>query len=324
MARSKIDMHAHFVPPVWREACLKADLGRPLAPWNENDHLAWMEKAGICKSIVGITDPGTHLVPGKDEEARKLTRECNEFAADLKRRNPEKFGFWASLPLPDVEGSLVEISHALDVLYADGVTMLTNHHRTYLGDPKFEPIFKELDRRGATVFIHPTLPREHSQMRFDAPSQNSFTAMMEFAFDETRTAVSLLLFGVIQRYTNIQFIFTHAGGVLPPLVERLIQFSKMLSMGGPDMSSASVRDLLRHRVLYDLSLFVFPDQIHGLLRIADPSQLLYGSDYPYVPETLAVELEQKIDKNLEEAVGGEENVERVLRSNAIRLPSRQK
>src|SRR5689334_2452781 len=106
-----------------------------------------MRQANITKSILSITSPGTHLVPGDDALARNITRRCNEFAADLKRRHPDKFGFWASLPLPDVEGSLAEIEYALDTLNADGVAVLTNAHGVYLGDKILDPIFEALNYR---------------------------------------------------------------------------------------------------------------------------------------------------------------------------------
>ena len=285
-----------------------------------------MDSVGITKTILSITDPGTHLQAGKDEQARKLSRECNQFASDLQEKRPDRFGFWAALPLPDVEGSLAEIAYALDVLHAAGVCMLTNHHGVYLGDACLEPIFEELDHRAATVFIHPTLPCTHhgaqSQIKFDVPTRQSMTAVMEFFFDGARAIVDLLLSGTIVRYPKIKFIVSHGGGVLPPLIERVIQFSRILSLGGEAMSSESVKSILRRQFFYDLSGFVFPDQIHGLLRLVDKSQLLYGSDYPYTPTGVAVQLAETMDRHLEDVLGDAESVQMVYHGNAQKLLER--
>lgn len=166
------DIHTHFLPPSYRQACLEAGHdkldGMPKLPvniglptvrlgeilirvkhWTKVGHLEFMEKAGIAKSILSISSPRTHLIPGNDGLALKVTRECNEFAAQLKRQHPDKFGFLASLPLPDVNGSLE--AHSFDVLNADGIAVKTNMHGVYMGDPVLDPVFLELNRRHATV-----------------------------------------------------------------------------------------------------------------------------------------------------------------------------
>ena len=282
-----------------------------------------MDSVGVTKTILSITDPGTHLQAGKDKQARKLSRECNQFASNLQEKRPDRFGFWAALPLPDVEGSLAEIAYALDVLHAAGVCILTNHHGTYLGDPCLEPIFEELDHRAAIVFIHPTLPcTDHGaqpRIKFDIPTRQSMTAAMEFFFDEARAIVDLLLSGTVTRYPKIKFIIPHAGGVLPPMIERVIQFSHILSLGGEAMSSESVKSILRQQFFYDLSGFIFPDQIHGLLRLVDKTQLLYGSDYPYTPTGVAVRLAETMDSQLEDVLGDAESIQMVFYGNAQKL-----
>ena len=103
-----------------------------------------MQRANISKSILSITSPGTHIVPGDTTLGRSLTRKCNEYAADIKKRRPHQFGFWASLPLPDIEGSIAEIEYAFDTLNADGIVLQTNFHGVYLGDPKLNPVFEAL------------------------------------------------------------------------------------------------------------------------------------------------------------------------------------
>ncbi|KAJ0418420.1 hypothetical protein BJY00DRAFT_314983 [Aspergillus carlsbadensis] len=194
---SKIDLHSHYVPDFWREESILAGYGEPdgipgIPAWSEEAHLEFMAQANITKSILSITSPGTHLIPGNNTHARQLSRQCNEFAADLKRRRPEEFGFWAALPLPDVEGSLAELAYALDHLDADGVAVFTNAHGVHLGDEPLSPLFRELDCRNVTVFVHPTSPCIRSahpggQPQPASPLADSYPApMFEYLFESAR------------------------------------------------------------------------------------------------------------------------------------------
>ena len=304
-----------------------------IQPWSEEGHLEFMSKTDISKSILSITDPGTNLVYGADpDKARKLARDCNCFAADLKKRRPDQFGFWAALPLPDVEGSLEEIAYALDELHADGVGVLTNHHGTYLGDAAFDPVFTELNRRHATVFIHPTAPCvsvARGQACNDRP-QSAMTlpqygpAMFEFLFDEARAVINMISSGLAERFPHVKVIVPHGGGTLPPLIERFIGISDLhVSMGYSknryDLSDKAVHETLTRQFYFDLAGFPFPNQIHGLLRHVGVDQLLYGSDYCLSPEPLAIGLATKMDAGLRELFKGEEALSKVYRLNAEAL-----
>lgn len=158
-----------------------------------------MKTLSIKKSILSISSPGTHLVPGDDALARKITRQCNEYAADLYRRRPQEFGFWVSLPMPDVAGTLEEIPYALDALHADGFTLETNHHGLYLGGSAFDSVFAELNRRKAKIFIHPTQPcipacnAESGKMQHASPLTPFPGPMFGFMFDTARAAINLFL-----------------------------------------------------------------------------------------------------------------------------------
>lgn len=240
-----------------------------------------MDKLDISKSILSITSPGTHLKPGNDALARRVTRETNDAVAKICADHPTRFGFFASLPLPDTEGSLLEIDYALDELGADGFVVMTNAHGKYLGDPSFEPVFAKLNERNAALFIHPTNccgvdpSAEKPLNKYPAP-------MLEFFFDTTRTVVDLLLSGVVERSANIKFLVSHCGATLPPVLERFTNFSFLLKTP-TTLSAAQVKELFRTRFYFDLAGFPFPDLIHGLLRVSDKSRLLYGSDYPFTP-----------------------------------------
>lgn len=241
-----------------------------------------MDKLDISKSILSITSPGTHLKPGDDSLARKITRETNEAVAKLCQQHPTRFGFFASLPLPDVEGSILEIDYALDHLGANGFVVMTNAHGKYLGDPAFDSVFAKLNERNAVLFIHPTnccgvdLSAAKPLDKYPAP-------MLEFFFDTTRTVVDLILSGTVERNANIKFLVSHCGATLPPLVERFTNFSFLLSNSTTLSSSDHVKNLFRTRFFFDLAGFPFPDLIHGFLRVGDKSRLLYGTDYPFTP-----------------------------------------
>ena len=284
-----------------------------------------MREAHISKSILSISTPGTHLKHGDDAQARKLARQCNEFCADMKKRHPDKFGYWATLPLPDVAASLDEIAYAFDELQADGVCMLTNHHGKYPGDDLFEPIFAELNRRKATVFIHPTTPcyvHENTVIHDNMPLRGYPPAMFDFLFEEVRVFVNLISSGTAVRYPDVKIIISHAGGALPPILERFARIGAGLPGGKVEMDSKQIKDIINQQFYFDLSGFVLPDQIYGLLRLAKPSRLLYGSDFPYTPAGFVLDLAKELDEGIDEAVGGSENRQAVYEVNSRRLLNR--
>ena len=181
MART-IDVHQHFLPDFfWRETNegAKPVGGIMPPPWTESTALAFMDDAGIDVAVLSISTPGVHV--GDDTRARALARRCNEFAAQLVQSRPDRFGSFASLPLPDVDGALEELSYALDVLKLDGVLLFSNVQGMYLGDSRLEPVFAELDRRGATVFVHPNPSPDPVAHRLGLPD-----SLIDFTADTTR------------------------------------------------------------------------------------------------------------------------------------------
>ncbi|KAL2787486.1 hypothetical protein BJX66DRAFT_353308 [Aspergillus keveii] len=276
----KVDVHAHFVPPCWRDALLAHGLeqpdGMPAIPdWDLDRHIQLMDALGIQKSYLSITSPGVHLVAGNDELARKLARDCNNFAHEIKQSMPERIGSFVSLPLPDLQGSIQELDYACDNLQADGVVLQTNYHGRYLGDAYFQPIFEELDRRKLVVFIHPTSPCSHHtshhspcDMAAAVPLPQYPAPVFEFMFDTCRCIIHLLLSGTITRYPNIRYIVPHAGGALPPLIQRFSEAASLipeLSLD-PAVTPSGVRATLNERFWFDTAGPTFPDQIRSLLK----------------------------------------------------------
>ena len=271
-----IDVHAHFTTEdyisIAKENGSREPDGMPEAYWPRWDvrtHLKLMDEAGITMSVLSISSPGAHF--GDDAAARALAREVNEAGARIKREHPGRFGQFASLPLPDIDGALAEIPHAFDELHADGVVLMTNSAGRYLGDERLRPVLAELDRRGAVAFLHPTSCAGHEALALGYPRP-----MIEFLFDTARTVVDLILTGTAQRYPGIRFIVPHAGGVLPLLADRLELFR---SISG-DTDGPTVGEALAG-LYYDLAGTPTDRQMKALTSIATPDRLLYGSDYAW-------------------------------------------
>jgi 6-methylsalicylate decarboxylase len=256
-----------------------------------------MDKLGISESIVSITSPGTYLQANNHELARKITRETNEELHEICSRYPSRFGFFASLPLPDVEGSIAEIDYALDHLHASGFTLMTNAHGVYLGDNDLDAVFKKLNERKAIVFMHPTTCSAAGDFNSPKPLNQYPSPMLEFFFDTTRAVANLLLSGSVERHQNITFLVSHCGAVLPPLIERFTNFATIINASST-LSAEQVKELFKTRFYFDLAGFPFPDLIHGYLRVSDASRLLYGSDYPYTPGSLIEKQGAIMDKGL--------------------------
>ncbi|WP_147371122.1 amidohydrolase family protein, partial [Meiothermus luteus] len=152
----RLDLHGHLEPPHYTAAVAQALGPAPVPPWTVEEQLEMMARYGITATVVSLPPPGVFL--GDGAQARELARATNEFYAALLRQHPRRYAALAALPLPDVEAVLAELAYALDVLGLDGVALFTQVGGRYLGDELFEPLWAELDRRGAYVFVHPTLP----------------------------------------------------------------------------------------------------------------------------------------------------------------------
>lgn len=276
----KIDVHAHYLPAAYRDALVDTGHDRPdgfprIPTWSAREHVEVMDRLGIAASLLSISSPGVHLAD--DAAARDLARDVNEAGRRAVVDHPGRFGLLASLPLPDVDATVAEIAYCCDHLHAAGFTMLTNIGGTYLGDPSFQPVFDELDRRRARLFIHPTSPACWQQTSLGRPRP-----MLEFLFDTTRAVVDLVLNGTIERCPDVEFIIPHAGATLPVVADRVHAFTRMLDV---DPGVDVLRDL--GRLHFDLAGYPFPRQLDALLAITTLDRLHYGSDYPFTPERSA-------------------------------------
>lgn len=290
---SKIDMHVHYIPKAYRKALIKYygdnnPDGFLTPEWTIEAHLNFMEKMNISTTMLSVTSP--HINFGDDNAAKVLAREVNEDGAELVRKYPNQFGLLASLPLPNIEGSIEEIHYALDVLQVDGFTLPTNTQGVYLGDHSLDPIFAELNRRKAIVALHPNEPSavpKHVLENFPTP-------FMEFFFDTTRTVANMVVKGTLRRFPNIIIVVPHAGACLPMLADRWHGASKMMDIG-EDGEGADIYGDLR-KLYYDVAGACLPLQLAALLKLVDDKHLFYGSDYPYTPKLGCVFLANDLDK----------------------------
>ena len=276
-SRFLIDVHHHILPPVYVRT-----LGERLgiqglfgsAQWDVSKSLESMDRYEIAMAFTSISGPGFWF--GDGEETRKLVRECNDFAAEIRRDHPARFGVFASLPFPDVEASLREIEYAFDTLSADGISLYTNYDGKYPGDDQFQPVFKELNRRNAVVFFHPNAP---AYGRFP---QHIPLPTLEFPFETTRAVTSLLFGGTLASCRDIRFIFPHAGGTVPYLAERIARLSIM----NPEYQKKAPNGVLLElrRLYFDVALSVNRITFGALLQLIEPSNALFGSDYPHAGE----------------------------------------
>lgn len=276
----RIDTHHHIVPPKWfaakRDEINAANANKQvILDWTVARDIEELDRRGITTAITSISTPGVWF--GNVAEGRRIARECNEFGASMIRSYPGRFGMFAAIPLPDIEGSLAEIAYAYDTLKLDGIGLLTSYGDLWPGDPAFAPVFEELNRRKAVVFFHPTTAACCSHVVGDLPP-----SIVEFGFNTTRAIESLLFSGSLTRYPAIRFIFAHGGGTVPFLADRIGSTSYARR---PEVASTlpdGVGPVLK-KLYFDIVSVTNTPAMDALRAMMPPSQILFGTDYPFVP-----------------------------------------
>jgi 6-methylsalicylate decarboxylase len=276
-----IDVHFHAIPGFYRDALTAAGRGATISTgtpaWSEAAAREVMDANGIATAMLSISQPGVHF--GNDAEARRLARRCNDYFAASTAHEPTRFGAFAVTALPDVEGALAEIAFALDQLRLDGVGLLASYGEKFLGDPVFDPVLELLDERQATVFVHPNFHPASRRIDLGLPG-----FVVEFPFDTTRAAVNLIFSGALTRFPRIRFILAHAGGTLPYLAPRL-EAALAIDPRYVGITREQIRSAMRS-FWYDTALSAGPAALAALQAVADPSRVLFGSDWPYAPARL--------------------------------------
>jgi predicted TIM-barrel fold metal-dependent hydrolase len=300
MTPYRIDVHHHYVTLGLVEQLAQVGVhqvgGAPLPAWTLDDSLATMDRHEIDAALLSVPVP---LQFGDAAARRRMARSLNEFGAQCVARAPERFGLLAALPLPDVEGALDEIAYAFDVLGADGIALLSNHAGVYLGDPCFDPVFAELDRRGAVVHIHPT-----ADLHPSSPVAGLEPSVLEFVFDTTRAVANLVVSGTLARYPRVRLILAHAGGVVPYVRDRILDRRPILRRvgAGPPPTEDELVELMKgglretrrrlRDLWYDTALSTDELVLRSVADVAPSSHVLLGTDFPFAQDigaTLAIE-----------------------------------
>jgi Predicted metal-dependent hydrolase of the TIM-barrel fold len=272
-------VHQHFVPRFYfsdnRERIAAAAGGRmhpAYASWSLEQTIAAMDTEGVSTAVLSLTTPGVWF--GDPKAAAQTARRVNEYAADLARSHPRRFGLFAAIPLPDVDGSLREIDYAFAALKADGIGLMTSYDDRWLGDSAYDPVFEELNRRSAVVFVHPTTGL---CCRTLLPDINPI--MLEIPQDTTRAITNLLFSGAFTRFRRIRFIFAHAGGNVPMVLGRMHQYGpKDISTKAPNGIEYELK-----RLYYDLAGTAYRPAVAALTNLVPTTQILFGSDNPFIP-----------------------------------------
>jgi len=268
----RIDTHAHILPPEYRTELERRDLmAFPLPPWSAEALDGLMERHAIDAAVISLSPPGVYF--GDQGLADDLARLVNERTAEHVRGAPERFAGLAFLPLPDVDRALAELRYALDELELEGVALLSNVGGTYLGDPSWNPLFDELDRRGAYVLLHPTAAAG------PPPIPEHPIWLYEFPFDTTRALASLVYSGTLERCPNIRLQVSHLGGTATFLAHRLAS----LAAREPERATKAPAGALAYlsRLYYDTGLSNYELPARPTIELAGVERVVFGSDWPY-------------------------------------------
>lgn len=316
----KIDIHHHVIPAAVAE--IFAQLGNTkmgginVPAFNPEEDLAFMDRAQIQTAIVSLSDVGDTFK--KEADAKRIARTSNEFYAQLRQDYPGRYGAFATLPLPHIDAARQELIYALDDLQLDGVMLLSNFEGVYLGNPKFDDIMAELNKRRAIVFVHPGKTPEDSAK--DALSFPEF--MLEFVFDTSRAITNMIVNKIPERYPNIRFIFAHMGGTVPYLVERITlgvvnvrhynpnisadaqekidRFStalgRVLPMDVVSERTAHVQKALKS-FYFDTAVSSAAPTIQAVKDFAGLEHIVFGTDFSYAPEVVNQISQRLLDKS---------------------------
>jgi len=312
LASAQIDMHCHMIPDSYLEAIkahgMEMDEGFPIPAWDAEEHLKFMDEAGIQTSVLTMPAPQPYF--GDGTESAFICRQFNEEAAALKALYPGRFLFCAALPLPDVDRALEEARYALEVLGADGVKLASNSYGQYLGDEELEPLMGYLNSRKAVIITHPHKPSAANEKLISAVPLASY----EYLAETTRAILNMVEHDVLVRYPDLRVVVPHCGSFLPNALPRFKGLLPVMVKQGY-MKPVDV-DANLSRLYYDLAGAATDDAIESLLTVTEPSHILYGSDYPYFAATALIAAKKSLEARL--AAHGLAS-EDILANNAARL-----
>ncbi|MEP7315046.1 MAG: amidohydrolase family protein [Pseudomonadota bacterium] len=264
--RNIIDVHAHYQPPAIRGM----NLPGPMNAWDLQKQIEDMDAAGVTRAMLSVTTPG---VPATGETGRRIARESNEYAAKLAADHGRRFGFFTCVPMDDMDAALQEVAHGFDALKAQGVGLFTSYSGSWLGDGKFDPLFAELERRKAIVYVHPTSAACCTRLIPEVAD-----TLIEYGTDTTRAIASYVFRGAARRFPNVRMIWSHSAGTMPYLIERFdgADRSPAARAQVPDGFRASIA-----RFWYDIAQASNPVSTQALRSVVPMERIVFGTDYPF-------------------------------------------
>ncbi|MCJ1432012.1 hypothetical protein MMC27_001368 [Xylographa pallens] len=261
-----IDIHGHFTPPIsdseresrWHAMRDAAFLVPEPFQWSPESTIEYLDHAGIAMQFLSN-------IP-KSLDALKSS---NDYAASLVKKYPTRFGLLAALPTNDPEACLKEIDRAETELETDGFAVTARYNEVYLGDERLDPVWDELNKRNAAVFIHPDA--------YAPPSMGRPSPLIEVAFETTRTVVDMLYAGTFRKFPKINFIVAHCGGALPVLSGRLELLGAEPWVPNPKkITKEEIRRQLG-KLFLDTAATAPTGLAPALLMVA-PDHIVYGAD----------------------------------------------
>ncbi|MGH3914862.1 MAG: amidohydrolase family protein [Pseudonocardiaceae bacterium] len=293
-----IDVHHHSYHPqlvtLLRECGVtQMAPGVPLPTWRPADSFRVMDRNGLSAAVLSVLLPDLAL---QDRRAAELVRRSNEWSAELVQEHAGRLGAFAVLPLPDIDTALAEITYAFDVLDMDGVVMSASlADGRLLGDPGLNPVFEELNRRRAVVFIHPN-PSYHCSctgnpdLGFAVPPP-----LVDFVMDTTRAVADLLFRGTLRRYHELRFILAHAGGAIPYLASRLELAATWVLAGNRHADRKIVRAELS-RLYFETAQAAGPGTLACLWEVAGKGHILFGTDFPFMKDAVVAATRRGVEE----------------------------
>lgn len=316
--RKLIDVHHHYFPPQLKEA-LQDHMTRTsgarqlpmVTAWTPEKSLEDMENGGTATSILSLASIPANWMGMDVAGMRRMARICNDFAAKMGKDHPGRFGLFAAMPMPDVEGTLKEIEYAFDTLKADGVGLSTSFGDKWPGEPAYNPVWEELNRRKAIVYFHPYAPNCcGGTMVGQVPE-----SILEYPYDTGRAVLSLLFNGTLAKYRDIRWMFSHAGGPIPMLAGRVTALSRFLKNISEIAPNGVDHEL--QRLYYETANSAYAPTMAALLKYVPLKQVLFGTDFPYLTTPQNADALDKIGLSAQELAA-------IQRGNAMELIPRLK
>ena len=276
-----IDTHHHFFSPEYQKAWLDWEAARKIPSfesqraWNTARDLEELDKNNVRAAVLSVSSTPGVWIDGTVATANRLARSQNEFGAQMVRDHPGRYALFATLPMLEIDSTMRELEYALDTLKADGIGLQTSYGDKWPGDAFYRPVFQELNRRKAIVYFHPLSANCCGNLQY-----GTFPAVIEYPHDTTRAVLSLLLSGSFAQYRDIKWLFSHAGGTVPMLSGRVDYFARFrqdIDRFAPQGVAAELA-----RLYYDTANAAYPPPMAALLKLVPSTQVVYGSDFPYV------------------------------------------